>query len=385
MTKRGSVAGSLTEDAKAVAHPMTGLHLKLRYILATIGVLISGLSHEPAQSRANEQAPGWYYLWAQCPQEPSTSEERSLCDEGIEGEQAQALAISNAFEVDGNDTAERELFAAEVARRFGFDAEVREAGPFPGFRAVDADIVRKLKASRRIHKGLLAVTPVALQPERLDDQPNDEERRTEPAPLPPIMKSFKGGNATLWRDDASRTCGLRLPDGTEVTPDYVTDLWGESGEGCPARLVEGWDIFRFDVPRSGMICGDTGVCTELYDGEGHWIGVIEETPYPVFSIDLFRDWGIIQTGQWDARLYSIPERRFLFEHWPGPEPDEVSRVIITGAAIIEDRLAVTIDREYRDAKPDMGVFWLDTMTFEVFDDQAQERRRRVNTDRSHDD
>ncbi|MDC8755184.1 hypothetical protein OIK40_11095 [Erythrobacter sp. sf7] len=347
--------------------------------------LAAGSGYAAAQSRDDERTPGWYYLWAQCPQEPSTSEERFLCDEGFEGEQAQALAISNAFEVDGNGMAERELFAVEVARRFGFEAEVREVGPFPGFRAVDAEIVRTLKASRRIHKGLLAVTPVTLEPERLADEPNDEERRTQPAPLPPVMESFKDGNATLWRDDASRTCGLRLPDGTEVTPAYVTDLWGENGEGCPARLVEGWDIFRFDVPRSGMICGDTGVCTELYDGEGHWTGVVEETPHPLFSIDLFQDWGIIATGMRNHRLYSIPERRFLFEGWPGPAPEEESRVIITGSAIIEDRLAVTIDREYRDAKPDMGVFWLDTMTFEVMDEKAQERRRRVNADGSHDD
>lgn len=316
-------------------------------------------------SRDDETTPGWYYLWAQCPQEPSTSDERFLCDEGIEGEQAQALAISSVFRVETGYDAERALFATEVVRRFGFEAQVQQAGPFPGFPAAEAEIVRTLQDSRRIHKGLLAVTPVALEPERLDHEPNDEERRTEPAPLPPIMESFKGGNATLWRNDASRTCGLRLPDGTEVTPDYVTDLWGERGEGCPARLVEGWDIFRFDVPRSGMICGNNGVCTELYDSEGYWIGVIEETPYPMLSIDLFHNWGIIAAGLGNSRLYSIPERRFLFERWPGPASDEESRVIVTGAAIIEGRLGVMIDREYADREPDIGVFWLDTMTFEI--------------------
>lgn len=325
----------------------------------------SGLGPAHAQSQDHEQATGWYYLWAQCPQEPSTLQDRFLCDEGIEGEQAQALAISSVFNPGDLDENELAVFSAEVAQRFGFEAEVREVGPFASYEAAEAEIVERLRSNRRLHKGLLAVTPVALDHELLVERSKNRDRRSQSQPLPPVMESFKGGSAQLWRDEQSRQCGMRLADGTEVTPAYVTDVWGEDGEGCPRELAEGSGIYRFDVPRSGMICGDTGICTELYDSEGHWIGVIEETPYPLFSIELFRDWGIIATGMWSNRLYSIPERRFLFERWPGAEPDGESRVIITGTAIIDNRLAVTIDREYRDRAPDMGHFWLDTMTFEI--------------------
>jgi len=335
----------------------------LRQVLLAIALLAG--SPLAAQDGEDEgQAPGWYYLWAQCVQEPSTWDDPALCSMGVEGEWYQALAISSAFNQQGHNDQAYEVFEAEASRRFGFQIQASEVGPFASFAEAEQAIVDALRFSRMLQKGKLAITAIAIEPDRLDDEPNDEERLAEPGPLPPVMESFKGGGATVWRDEATKTCGLRLADGREIAPELVTDVWGEEGEGCPRELVAESGIFRFDVPRNGMICGETGVCTELYDSAGHWIGVVEETPYPVFSIDLFRNWGIIATGMWNYRLYSVPERRFLFDQWTGPVPEEESRVIIVGAVIIDGRVAIEINREYRERIPDIGYFWLDTMTFD---------------------
>lgn len=338
-------------------------YLSRLHILAVLALII-GSPLAAADGDDEGLAPGWYYLWAQCVQEPSTWDDPALCSMGVEGEWYQALAISSVFNQQGDDRQASETFEAEASRRFGFEVQATEVGPFASFAEAEQAIVEALRFGRMLQKGKLAVTAIALDPERLDDEPNDEERLAEPGPLPPVMESFKGGSATVWRDEAAKTCGLRLGDGREIAPELVTDLWGEQGEGCPRELAPQSGIFRFDVPRSGMVCGETGVCTELFDSAGHWIGVIEQTPEPVFLIDFFTDWGIIAAGTSSQRLYSIPERRFLFERWPGTRVGEEGRIIITGGAIIDDRLAILIEHEDDLSEPQTGRFWLDTMTFD---------------------
>jgi hypothetical protein len=337
--------------------------LSSRFLLVLLAAII-GSPIAAADGGGEGQAPGWYYLWAQCVQEPSTWDDPALCSMGVEGETYQALAISSVFNQHGDDRQAYETFEAEASRRFGFEVQATAVGPFAGFAEAEQAIVEALRFSRMLQKGKLAVTAIALDPERLDDEPNDEERQAEPGPLPPVMESFKGGGATVWRDESAKSCGLRLADGREIAPELVTDLWGQQGEGCPRELAPQSGIFRFDVPRSGMICGETGVCTELFDSAGHWIGVIEQTPEPVFLIDFFTDWGIIAAGTSSHRLYSIPERRFLFERWPGARVGEEGRISITGGAIIDDRLAVLIAHEDGLSEPQTGRFWLDTMTFD---------------------
>lgn len=336
----------------------------LRLHLLAVLALIVGSPLAAADGDDEGRAPGWYYLWAQCVQEPSTWDDPALCSMGVEGEWYQALAISSVFNQQGDDRQAYEVFEAEASRRFGFEVQAADVGPFASFSEAEQAIVESLRFSRMLQKGKLAVTAIALEPERLDDEPNDEERLAEPGPLPPVMESFKGGGAIVWRDEGAKLCGLRLADGREIAPELVTDLWGEQGEGCPRELVAESGIFRFDVPRSGMVCGEAGVCTELFDSAGHWIGVIEQTPDPVFLIDFFTDWGIIATGTSSQRLYSIPERRFLFERWPGARTGKEGRITITGGAIIDDRLAVLIEHEDGLREPETGYFWLDTMTFD---------------------
>jgi hypothetical protein len=333
------------------------------HILAVLALIV-GSPLAAADGDVEGQAPGWYYLWAQCVQEPSTWDDPALCSMGVEGESYQALAISSVFNQQGDDRQAYETFEAEASRRFGFEVQATDVGPFASFAEAEQAIVESLRFSRMLQKGKLAVTAIALEPERLDDEPNDEERLAEPGPLPPVMESFKGGSATVWGDEDAKACGLRRADRTEIIPSLVTNLWGEDGEGCPRKLQEGYGIYLFDVERNGAICGETGVCTELYDDDGHQIGVIEETPYPMISRDLLGVWGIIRSGQWNEYLYSIPERRLLYDRWPGTNGESKGRLIIGPRVIIDDRPAIEIYREYRDREPEITHFWLDTMTFD---------------------
>ena len=255
-------------------------------------------------------------------------------------------------------------------RTIDFEPEVREVEPYVSFREAEDELIRMVRINRKLLKGQVAFTGIALAPDRLDDEPTPKEAAREPAPFPPLMAGFPPPDARIVRGENS--CALITASGKEVLPQLMHDAWDEDGFSCPFQLYEGIGIYGFHVRRNGAVCGEDGICTELYDAAGNYVGVIYHSPDPVFSVDMLQRFGLIASGTQQQYLYSIPERMHLGLPLPFAGLHWDDSVRIASDAIVDDRLAIVFEYTRAvDGKREDALFYIDTGRFEIDWEGAQ--------------
>lgn len=338
-------------------------HFRYAAGFAAAAVAAPGAS---AQSNplGDDPAEGWGYLHAQCMQE-ERAEPSNICEVGPGEEPGLAIIVSSVARFGSKSFDPYSAFERQLQRLHGLEMEPREVMPFASWQEAEASLVEMVRQNREVEDGKVAFLGLSLEPARLTEEPDEEEARAMPPPMPALMAGFAGPRLEFHQTDSS--CGLRFPDGEELLPDLVTDPFGEAGEGCPWGLGESHGLYAFHVPRSGAICGEIyGTCTEFFDGFGNQLLVAEFSPEPVAKTPALFEQGLIVTGTARQRIWSIPERRYLFEETPFLDLGEEDRVFVTDLIFRRARPAAVVEA-WRGAEeePDIALFFLDTRKFET--------------------
>ncbi len=343
--------------------------MSIRASLAAI--LLAPLLAAPAHSSEPDgdgPAEGWGYLYAQCMQEP-VAEPRNICETSAGDEPVLAIIVSNVVRLGDGSPEPYARFRRELMRLEGLDMEPREVTPFATWQEAEASLNDMLAANRRVEEGRIAFLALSLEPERLAEEPSEEEMAQSPPPLPDVTLAFPDEVLEVWR--TGEACGLRRADGSEILPEQVHNPFGEAGEGCPFQVAPGYGLYAFHVPRNGMICGEAGICTEIYGPEGNLLLVADYSPTLLTVHRSLQNLGLLVTGERVQRLWSFPERRYVSGNLPfiGLGPDD--RVLVGEAIVRHNRLAVPFERHLTDATEpftdvadEYALFFLDTRRFE---------------------
>lgn len=333
----------------------------MRYMGLLSLLTIAGLAWPEGAGAATEPK-SWGYLHAQCWQE-QVSEPRNICEVGLDGEPSLAVIVSNIVRLDSKSFDPYARFKAELKRLHGLDMEPREAGPIASWEWAEAALVQAMRITRRVEKGKVAFLALSLEPERLADEPNAEEMEQMPPPLPDVTAAWQDEALTLWRTDTG--CGLRDRDGKDILPALVTDPFGEAGESCPFQVASGYGLYAFHVPRNGAVCGEAGICTEIYGPDGNLMLVADYSPSLLTIHRDLHNIGLLVTGDRVQRLWSFPEQRYVSGPHPFLNVGPRDRIIVAGASIRHDRVAVVFEHHRaRHDEPDYAQFFLDTRRFE---------------------
>ncbi|ALC11493.1 hypothetical protein [Sphingopyxis sp. 113P3] len=334
---------------------------------AMLALLLAAPVHS-SESGNDVPADGWGYLHAQCMQE-RVAEPRNICEVELNDEPVLAIIVSNIVRLDEKSFDPYARFTAELKRLHGLDMEPREAGPIANWEFAEAAQVEAMRITRRVEKGKVAFLALSLEPERLADEPNAEEMERMPPPLPSVAAAWQDETLTVWRTDTA--CGLRDKDGNETLPPLVIDPFGEAGEGCPFQVASGHGLYAFHVERSGTICGEKGVCTEIYGPDANQMLVADYSPNLLTVHRGLHNLGLLVTGDRVQRLWSFPERRYISGALPFFDlgPDE--RVLVGDTTIRHNRVAVPFERHrspatepFADTADEYALFFLDTRRFE---------------------
>lgn len=322
----------------------------------------------PAHAEPAGEPESWGYLHAQCMQ-VQVAEPRNICEVGPRDEPGLAIIVSNIVRLDSKAFDPHARFTAELKRLHGLNMTPREAGPLASWQFAEAAQVEAMRITRRVEQGKVAFLALSLEPERLADEPNAEERAHIPPPLPDVTAAWQGETLTVWRTDAA--CGLRDRNGKDILPPLVTDPFGEAGEGCPFQVAPGYDLYAFHVERNGAICGENGVCTEIYGPDGNQILVAEYSPDLLTAHRSLHNLGLLVTGERIQRLWSFPEQRYISGELPFIDVNPDDRVLVGDATIRHNRVAVTFERHHSsatealaDAADEYALFFPDTRRFE---------------------
>lgn len=338
--------------------------MKITRAFLAAGVLVACVCAPAlANTVADEGQPqGWGFLYAQCWQE-QVAEPHHICEVGLDEEPSLAIIVSSIvlFFDDAPDPGA--IFASELKRLHGLEMEGREVMPFATWQEARKSLDETLRHHRRIEDGKVAFLAVSLEPQRLTEEPNAEEIDQSPPPIPDLTLAWQDETSTLWRTDDA--CGLRSSGGREIHPELIPTPFGEAGEGCPFQVAEGYGIYAFHVPRNGVVCGETGVCTEFYDPDGNLMLVADYSPRPLPVHRDLHGIGLIVTGDRIQRLWSFTERRYLTEELPFRDIGPDDRVSVPGGSIRHNRLAVIFEHHHAaKEEPDYATFFLDTRRFE---------------------
>lgn len=341
-------------------HPIALAQATLAALLASAG--LTG----PAQATGDRES--WGYLHAQCWQE-QVVEPRNICEVGLNDEPVLAIIVSNIVRLDDKSFDPYARFTAELKRLHGLDMEPREAGPIASWEFAEAALVEAMRITRRVEKGTVAFLALSLEPERLADEPHAEEMEQMPTPLPDVTAAYRDETLTVWRTNTA--CGLRDRDGKEILPTLVTDPFGEAGEGCPFQVAPGYGLYAFHVERSGTICGEKGVCTEIYGPDGNQMLVADYSPNLLTVHRGLHHLGLLVTGDRVQRLWSFPERRYVSGALPFFDLGPNERVLVGDTTIRHNRVAVPFERHrspatepFADTADEYALFFLDTRRFE---------------------
>ena len=330
-------------------------HLFLAFAIA------SGFGAPALAQGAAEPVQAWGFVRGQCWQEPVPAP-RHICEVGLDDEPSLAVVVSSIVPMfdDGLDSGA--TFTAELRRWHGLEMTGREIGPFATWQAAQRSLDASLIHHRRTEYGKVAFLAVSLEPDRLEQESGPGEAGLLPPPIPDLTVAWRAEPLTVWRTD--RSCGLRSREGREIRPELVNNPFGEAGEGCPFQIAPGYGLYAFHVGRSGMICGEDGVCTEFYGPDGNLLLVADYSPRPVPVHRDLHGMGLIVTGDRIQRLWSFTERRYLTEPMPlGIGPDD--RFTVLAHSVQDNRLAVEFEVE-RAGRAEVGyaTFFLDTRRFE---------------------
>lgn len=322
----------------------------------------------PTLAKPADEPESWGYLHAQCWQE-QVAQPRNICEVGPDEEPGLAIIVSNIVRLDGKAFDPHARFTAELKRLHGLDMEPREAGPMASWQLAEAAQVEAMRITRRVERGKVAVLALSLEPERLADEPNAEEIDRIPPPLPDVTAAWQDEALTVWRADT--TCGLRDANGGNVLPPLVVDPFGEAGEGCPFQVAQGYGLYAFHVARNGAICGEDGVCTEIYGPDGNQLLVADYSPNLLPAHRSLHSLGLLVIGDRIQRLWSFPERRYISGALPFFDLGPGERVLIGDTTIRHNRVAVTFERyrspaaeAFSDTADEYALFFLDTRRFE---------------------
>lgn len=343
--------------------------MSVRASLAAI-LLALFLTSAAHASEPDDDGPleGWGYLYAQCMQEP-VAEPHSICEVAAGEEAVLAIIVSNIIRLGDGSPDPHARFRRELMRLEGLDMQPHEVMPFATWQEAEASLNDMLAANRRVEDGKIAFLALSLEPERLAEEPNEEEMAQAPPPLPDVTLPFQHEALEVWR--TGQACGLRRADGTEILPAQVHDPFGEVGEGCPFQIAPGYGLYAFHVPRNGTICGEAGICTEIYGPDGSLLLVADYSPTLLTVHRSLQNLGLLVTGERVQRLWSFPERRYVSGDLPlldlGPE----ERVLVGEATIRHNRIAVSFERHrtdatlpFNDLADEYALFFLDTRRFE---------------------
>ncbi|SKB94151.1 hypothetical protein [Sphingopyxis flava] len=335
---------------------------------ATAFVLLSAAPLYAGEVGNDAPPDGWGYLHAQCWQE-QVAEPRNICEAGPDDEPVLAIIVSNIVRLDEKSFDPYARFTGVLKRLHGLDMEPREAGPIATWEFAEAALVQAMRITRRVEKGKVAFLALSLEPERLADEPNAEEIEQMPPPLPDVTAAYQDETLTVWR--SGNACGLRDKDGNEILPALVTDPFGEAGEGCPFQVAPGYGLYAFHVERSGTICGEKGVCTEIYGPDGNQMLVADYSPALLTPHRSLHNLGLLVTGERIQRLWSFPERRYVSGELPFLDLGPNERVLVAETTIRHNRVAVIFERHrspatdpFADEADEYALFFLDTRQFE---------------------
>ncbi|GEM_PF-1111673 len=323
--------------------------------------LAAGLATPTLAQDPSEPVPGWGFVHGQCWQEPVAAP-RHVCEVGLDDEPSLAVVVSSIVPLFDDALDPDAIFTAELKLRHGLKMTGHEIGPFATWQAAQRSLDASLIHHRRTEYAKVAFLAVSLEPDRLEQESDPGEAGLLPPPIPDLTVAWRSEPMTVWRTD--RSCGLRSREGREIRPELVNNPFGEAGEGCPFQLAPGYGLYAFHVGRSGMICGEDGVCTEFYGPDGNLLLVADYSPRPVPVHRDLHGLGLIVTGDRIQRLWSFTERRYLTDPMPlrlGPD----DRFTVRARSVQQNRLAVVfeVERAGRD-QADYATFFLDTRRFE---------------------